>query len=143
MPSSATSATPIVPPIQLANHFSLSGHRIHVDFSTTSLTGQPQLSYHDAVRTLSFTGNDIRIADVPDLGSVVSVTLNITVDVGSTTFSVLIPHVSVSGIGGSAPVSTNGITTIHKMPFAPQLNRGQRDLYHVTHLTGVANHIVA
>jgi hypothetical protein len=136
-------ASPIVPPVQPANHFSLSGHGIHVDFSTTSFTGKPQLNYHDSVRTISFQGDEIRISEDPDLGSVVSVTLNITVDVGSTSFSVLIPHVSVSGIGGSAPVSTYGITTTHKTPFAPQLVRGQREIYHVTHLTGSADHIVA
>jgi len=143
MSASATSAAPIVPPIQPANHFSLTGHGIHVDYSTTSLNGQPQLNYHDQDQTRSFMGNEIRVADVPDLGSVVSVTLHLTVDVGSTSFSVLVPPVTVSGIGGSAPVSTDGITTIHKMPFAPPLNLGQRDLYQVTRLSGFANHIIS
>jgi len=142
MSQSGASATAIVPPIQPANHFTLSGGRIHVDYATTSLTGQPRLSYHDPVRTLSFVGDQIRVENVPDLGSVVSVTLNITVDVGSTTFSLLIPPVSVSGIGGSSPISTYGITTIHKTPFAPQ-SPGQKDLYHATHMSGTANHIVA
>jgi hypothetical protein len=143
MSGSTTSAAPIVPPIQTANHFSLSGHGIHVDYSTTSLTGQPRLTYHDPARTLSFVGDDIRVADVPDIGSIVSVTLNITVDVGSTTFSVLIPHVTVSGIGGSVPITTEGITTMHKTPFAPQAFPGQREVYHVTHLTGSADFMVA
>jgi hypothetical protein len=143
MSSSATTTAPVMPPILAANHFSLSGHGIHVDFSATSLDGRPLLSYHDSVRTLSFRGDDIRITEDPDLGSIVSVTLNTTVDVGSTSFTVLIPHVTVSGMGGSALVSTNGITTTHKTPFAPQLVRGQRDIYHVTHLTGTADHVVA
>ncbi|HEY0183853.1 MAG TPA: hypothetical protein VGC09_13685 [Rhodopila sp.] len=135
-------ATPIVPPIQPANHYALSGHGLHVDYATTSISGQRTLTYHDHTRSLSFSGNDIRVVDVPDIGSVVSVTLSITVDVGSTTFTVLIPPVTVSGIGGSAPVSTDGVTTMHKMPLGPQLNLGQRDLYHVTHLSGTANHIL-
>jgi hypothetical protein len=143
MSGSTTSAAPAAPPIQTANHFSLSGQGIHVDYSTTSFTGQPRLTYHDPARTLSFVGDDIRVVDVPDIGSIVSVTLNLSVDVGSTTFSVLIPHVTVSGIGGSAHIATDGITTMHRMPFAPQAFLGQREVYHVTHLTGQADFIVA
>jgi hypothetical protein len=124
--------------VQGANHFSLSGHGIHVDYSTTSINGQPRLTYHDHVRNLSFAGADIRRVDVPDIGAIVSVTLNITVDVGSTTFSVFIPHVTVSN--ASIPVRTEGVTTIHKTPFAPQIP-GQRDVYRVVQLTGQANHI--
>ena len=125
--------------IQQANNFSLSGGGIHVDYSSTSINGQPRLAYHDAVRNLSFAGSDIRTVDVPDIGTIVSVTLTITVDVGSTTFSVLIPHVLVSA-GQSNPVTTDAITTIHKMPFAPQLP-GQLELYRVTRLTGVAQQV--
>jgi hypothetical protein len=93
------------------------------------------------VRTLSFAGSDIRRVDVPDIGSIVSVTLNMTVDVGSTTFSVFIPNVIVSaGSGGANPVTTEGVTTIHRTPFVPQLP-GQREVYRVVQLTGVASHL--
>ena len=76
MSATAASAATVV----TANHFTLSGQGIHIDYATTSLNGQPRLSYHDSVRTLSVVGNDIRVDNVPDVGSVVSVTLNITVD---------------------------------------------------------------
>ena len=125
---------------QQANTFSLSGGYIHVDFSTTSINGQPRLTYQDPVRNLSFAGSDIRRVDVPDIGSIVSVTLDITVDVGSTTFSVFIPNVIVPGPGGSAPVTTEGVTTIHRTPFVPQLP-GQREVYSVVQLAGVASHL--
>jgi len=126
---------------QQANTFSLSGGYIHVDFSTTSINGQPRLIYQDPVRNLSFAGSDIRRVDVPDIGSIVSVTLDITVDVGSTTFSVFIPNVIVPvGPGGSTPVTTEGVTTIHRTPFVPQLP-GQREVYSVVQLTGVATHL--
>ena len=125
---------------QQANTFSLSGGYIHVDFSTTSFNGQPRLIYQDPVRNLSFAGSDIRRVDVPDIGSIVSVTLDITVDVGSTTFSVFIPNVIVPGPGGSAPVTTEGVTTIHRTPFVPQLP-GQREVYSVVQLAGVASHL--
>lgn len=125
--------------IQQANHFSLSGGHIHVDYSSTSINGQPRLAYHDPTRNLSFVGSDIRTVDVPDIGTIVSVTLNITVDVGSTTFSLLIPHVIVP-TGGSNPVTTEAITTIHRMPFGPSVP-GQREVYRVARLTGTANHV--
>jgi hypothetical protein len=126
---------------QQANNFSLSGGGIHVDYSSTSITGQPRLTYHDHLRNLSFAGADIRTVEVPDIGSIVSVTLAITVDVGSTTFSVLIPHVVVPTQTGSAPVTTEGLTTIHRTPFAPQMP-GQREVYNAVRLTGVANHFI-
>ena len=87
---------------QQANNFSLSGRGIHVDYSSTSINGQPRLTYHDHLRNLSFAGADIRTVEAPDIGMIVSVTLAITVDVGSTTFSVLIPNVVVPAPTGSA-----------------------------------------
>jgi hypothetical protein len=126
---------------QQANNFSLSGSGIHVDYSSTSINGQPRLTYHDHLRNLSFAGADIRTVEVPDIGTIVSVTLAITVDVGSTTFSVLIPHVIVPAPTGSAPVTTEGVTTIHRMPFAPPMP-GQREVYNAVRLTGVASHFV-
>ena len=124
---------------QHANNFSLSGRGIHVDYSSTSINGQPRLTYHDHLRNLSFAGADIRTVEAPDIGTIVSVTLAITVDVGSTTFSVLIPNVVVPAPTGSAPVTTEGITTIHRMPFARPMP-GQRELYNTVRLTGVASH---
>jgi hypothetical protein len=126
--------------IQQANHFGISGGDIYVDYSSTSINGQPRLSYHDPVRNLGFAGSDIRMFDVPDIGTIVSVTLAITVDVGSTTFSIFIPHVIVPS-GGSNPVTTEGITTIHRTPFGPTLP-GQREVYRAVRLTGVANHVI-
>ena len=81
--------------IQQANHFSLSGGHIHVDYSSTSMNGEPRLAHHDLVRNPSFAGSNIRRVDVAGIGTIVSVTLKITVDVGSTTFSVFIPRVIV------------------------------------------------
>jgi hypothetical protein len=142
--SSTAAKTLVMPTVQIANHFSLSGGGIHVDFDRTSISGKPLLNYHDTVRTLNFIGDDIRVAELPDLGTVVSVTLSITPDVGSTTFSVLIPGVRVAGVGGTAPVTTDGITTIHKMPFVlPNANLGQQDLYRVTRLTGSASFVIS
>jgi hypothetical protein len=124
---------------QPANSFSLSGGDIYVDYSSTSINGQPRLTYHDSARTLSFAGIDIRTSEIRDIGTIVSVTLMITPDVGSTTFSLLIPVVTV-GPSGSNPVTTVGITTLHRTPLAPQIP-GQREVYRVVQLTGVASRL--
>ena len=133
-----TSGSASVSPALQANNFSLSGRGIHVDFASTSLNGQPRLTYHDTIQTRNFSGSDIRISEVPDLGTIVSVTLSIVPDVGSTTFSLLIPTVFVSGLGTLTPVTTDAITTIHRMPFVVRFV-GQREIYHITRLTGTAS----
>lgn len=120
--------------------FVLAGGGLHVTYSTSSV-GAPHLTYHDAFRTLSFSGNQIRTVAVPDLGTVVSVTIVLTVDTGSTTFSVLIPQVNLAG-AASVPISTEGITTVHRFSVIPVLNHGQREFYTVTPLTGTASHVL-
>lgn len=120
--------------------FVLSGGGLHVSYSTTSIVGAPHFTYQDPHRTLNFSGNQIRTVDVPDLGTVVSVTIMLTVDSGSTTFSVLIPRVQLPG-GQSVPIRTEGITTVHRFSLIPALNNGQRDFYSVTPLAGTASHV--
>ncbi len=133
----AAQAIPTVAP----DLFVLAGGGLHVSYSTTSIVGTPHLTYQDAQRTLSFSGNQIRTVDVPDLGTVVSVTIMLTVDSGSTTFSLLIPRVQLPG-EQSVPISTEGITTVHKFSIIPALNHGQKDFYTVTPLTGTASHVL-
>jgi hypothetical protein len=67
----------------------------------------------------------------------VSVTIDLTVDSGSTTFSLLVPTVNL-GNAVSTPISTIGITTHHKFSLIPSLNLGQTEMYTVTQLTGTA-----
>jgi hypothetical protein len=100
----------------------------------------PHLTYHDSHRTLSFHGDEIRSVDVRDLGTVVSVTIVLTVDTGSTTFTLLLPRVNIASQGPltSVPVSTEGITTVHAGPFGPPFGHAQEEFYTVTPLTGTA-----
>jgi hypothetical protein len=127
-----------------ANHFILSGNHTRILYSATTLTGEPQLTFITPNQTLSFLGDDIRTVDVPDLGTVVSVTLGFRVDVDFTTFSVLLPDVRVSDAGGPEPVSTAGVVTLHRTPFTtPESNLGQQDFYRFVGLTGSADYIVS
>ena len=121
-----------------ANMFTLAGRGIGVTLAP-DLTGQNQFSYHDAHRQLVFTGDEIESTE-SELGTVLSVFLLRTVDAGSTTFSLLLPRVELGG-GGSAHVSTVGITTVHQFSIIQVANLGQRDLYTVVHLHGTASFI--
>ena len=123
-----------------ANMFTVAGGGLHVSYSTSGIDGKPHLSYQDPMRSLSFTGDEIRRVEC-DLGAVVSVTIVRTVDSGSTSFSLLVPHVNVPPFG-SVSISTEGITTHHAFSIVPAFNRGQRDFYHVTPLQGAASNVV-
>ena len=89
------------------NLWSLSGGGIHVRYWTFTLgpirqgDEPPHFTYYDSHRTLSFHGNEIRSVNVPDLGTLVSVTIVLTVDTGSTTFTVLLPRVNIVSQGPS------------------------------------------
>src|SRR5262249_23038824 len=108
--------------------------------STSGIDGRPHFSYQDPMRSLSFVGDEIRKME-GDLATVVSVTVVRTVDAGSTSFSLLVPHVNVPQ-GGNASICTDGITTHHAFSIVPALNRGQRDTYHVTPLHGTASNVL-
>lgn len=134
---------PVLPPFAKPNHYELTGGGIDVMFLPMGLGGKPHLTYQDAQRTLQFVGDQIRIAGLPDLGSVVSVTLVLTPDSGSTTFSVILPDVNLDNQrGSSAHIHTDGITTQHRFSLIPQLLRGQLERYHVTRLAGTASLVI-
>ena len=65
-------------------------------------------------------------------------TLSILPDVGSTTFSLLIPTVFVPGMGILTPITTDAVTTIHRTPFVAHFV-GQREVYRVSRMTGTAS----
>lgn len=123
-------------PTVTPNLYQLSGHQLHVTYSPSGIDGKPSMTYQDTHQSKSFKGDEIRTVEC-DLGILVSVTLRMTVDVGSTTLSVLIPRMRVSTTGGTA-VHTECITTVHNTSFAPQTLMGQLDHYTVTSLRGTA-----
>jgi hypothetical protein len=120
------------------NLWILSGGGIHVRHSTTGAT----FHYQDTTRNLTFTAQQIRTVPVPDLGTLVSVTIFLTVDSGSSTFTVLLPNVNLAPPpNSSAPVKTEGITTAHHFSLVPALLHGQTEFYSVTPLSGAAYHV--
>jgi hypothetical protein len=130
------SKTPVPP-----NLYRLTGGKMQVNYSTTSVNGQPRFSYQDGAQTLSFAGDQIRQTQT-EIGTLVSVTLHMTVDSGSTEFTLLLPAVNLAGASATAPVRTYGITTAHRFSVVPAANQGQTALYTMTELSGTASLVV-
>jgi len=101
----------------------------------------PQLHYHQGSVIQDFTGKDIRVAEVPDLGTLVSVTIHMTADSGSTSFTLLLPIVNLPAppaLPVAVPVTTDGLTTLHRFSTVLALQHGQQEFYTVTPLQGTA-----
>ena len=99
--------------------------------------GPLHVVYQDAFRSLAFYGEEARTFAVPDLGTVVSVTIVKTVDTGSTSFSLLVPDIDLPTDQSSVSINTEGITTIHRV-FVARIGHPQSESYTVTPLNGTA-----
>lgn len=122
------------------NLYMLHGNGLHVTYSTTSLDGTPHFDYHDIHNVKAFVGDEIR-TEKTEIGTLVSVTIEPTVDGGSTSFSLLLPTVNLVNTD-SAPINTIGITTRHRFSIVQSLNLGQTELYTVAQLTGAAQAVI-
>lgn len=121
------------------NSYQLQGPGLFVAYTTSSIDGKPHFDYHDAHAVLHFTGEEIRTADL-EFGTLVTVTLSQTPDVGSTLFTLLVPHVNLDQTQ-PANIATKGVRTIHRSSLVPANDHGQTDLYSVTSLTGTARFV--
>jgi hypothetical protein len=102
----------------------------------------PNLHYHQGAVVKDFTGNQIRVAEVPDVGTLVSVTIQMMVDSGSTTFTMLLPRVNLPAppaLPAAVPVTADGVTTLHRFSTVLALQHGQQESYTVTPLQGTAS----
>lgn len=116
------------------NLYVLKSGNLQINYSSSGIDGKPHFSYKKGKTTLNFSGDEIRTVET-DLGTVVSVTTIMTIDNGSTSFSVLIPNIYLDGssIGSTTKIKTQAIETKHKSNIS---NKGQLDSYSVFNLTG-------
>jgi hypothetical protein len=125
--------------IEEPNLFTLHGRRgLQVTLATSSFGGKPQLSYHDRTEALQFEGDEITFEDtVP--GRIASVVLASTVDLGSTTFTLVIPQVNLLGSGSHA-VHTVGLIAVHRTTIGG-LGHGQLTSVETVRLRGNADQV--
>ena len=103
---------PIVP--KTPNLFRLHGTNLQVIYSTSGFDGKPHLQYHDVFQTLHFSGDQIRTLP-SEIGTLVTVTIRMTVDTGSTVFTLLVPHVNLEDESNTpVNITTYGFTTIRR-----------------------------
>jgi hypothetical protein len=122
------------------NLYELSGDGIKITYTLQPLAGPPQFNYDDGKLSHLFTGGDIRTVDDTDVGTLVSVTIHLDIDRGSTSFTVLIPRVNL-GQSTSEPIKTIGITTVHHRPVVGPAPQGQDDLYTAHAMEGTAKFV--
>jgi hypothetical protein len=120
------------------NFYEVQGDGIYITYATTGVAGDPQFSYQDTNLSKSFSGKDIRV-DGTEVGSLVTVTIALTVDQGSTTFSLLVPRINLR-LFETAQISTIGITTIHRFSIIGPPH-GQDDYYAAHVLSGSASFV--
>ena len=119
-----------------ANVFNFSGHHLHISYSTGALGSRAGLTYQDAHQTKQFNDQEMRRVST-DLGEEVTVTIHLTVDAGSTTFTLIVPRVALE-LNQHVHVETIGITALHRFPLVP-IKHGQLDSYSVVKLQGTAS----
>ncbi len=69
---------------------------VQISYSTSSITGQPLFSYKDSEGTHSFKGDEIHTQKT-ETGTMVTVTLKLTVDTGNTMLTILVPDIKLEG----------------------------------------------
>ena len=120
------------------NLFELTGEYTRITYSTTSITGQPQFHYHDQKRDVNVTGDEIRLLET-EIGTLVTVTLEVIPDLHTLTVSLLVPEINLNE-GNESPLSTQAILTTHRTSIGgPGLVEGQLQTYEVVALEGTAS----
>ena len=123
-----------------ANLFELGDYSIQVTYSSTSFTGQRQLSYRDNNINRNFMGEEIQILDT-DIGQLVTVTLETIADLRIVTFTLILPLVNVIPQSGGTRVQVPGIlTTTHTTIAGP--GPGAEKTYSTVNLQGTAQFVV-
>src|SRR6516165_2209880 len=102
------------------NRFELQSNdgKTKVDYETISFMGQPVLNLSQGPGPIRhFVGSQIRRVDT-EIGTIVSVTTQMTIDTGSTSFSILIPAITLKSASDHEAFSTEGIVTNHTGPLS-------------------------
>lgn len=113
-----------------------------VDYETTSFIGQAILNLTQSPGPIRhFSGSQIRTTNT-EVGTLVTVTTHMTIDTGSTSFSALIPAISLANISDHKSFSTEAIVTTHSGPNSIP-STGVHETYQFIPLKGEANFVLS
>lgn len=97
-----------------ANLFDLGGYNTQISYSTTSITGVPQLTYTNRGQTLSFSGSEIQ-TEQTQLGQIVTVSLSSNLAFGNfESLSLLIPTISLPLDSKQGSIQTIAVFSLRK-----------------------------
>ena len=113
-----------------------------VDYET-GFIGQPilNLSTQGLGPIRHFAGSQIR-AIKTEIGTLVSVTTQITIDTGSTSFRLLIPAITLTAISDNKSFATEAIITSHSGPNSVPAT-GVHETYQFIPMNGHADFVIA
>lgn len=113
-----------------------------VEYETTSFIGQPVLNLTQGPGPIRhFAGSQIRQLNT-EIGTLVTVTTQMTIDTGSTSFSVLIPAITLTGISDHETLATEAMITAHSGPNSIPAT-GVHEKYQFIQMTGEASLVIA
>ncbi|PSB35251.1 hypothetical protein [Stenomitos frigidus] len=122
------------------NLYELQGYDKQITFSTTSITGVPQLSYNDRGEVRTFSGSDI-LTEETGLGQMVTVQLkNNQADEGFESLTLLLPAVQLSPKSRELSIQTMAILS-KRVVFVNPTEPIQLQQYDTIELAGTAKNV--
>lgn len=118
------------------NGYKLAGDGIQITYTVSNTHGEAQLDYQDAQGGRTFTGNQINSERSP-LGTLVTVFLLQTVDMGSTTLTLVVPGVNLQNTT-EQPIETFAVVTTNLFSILEMRKPRQTQVSHVYALRGMA-----
>jgi hypothetical protein len=116
--------------------------RTKVDYETSGFNGQPFLNLTQGPGPIRhFAGSQIRTLNT-EIGTLVTVTTAVSVDTGSTSFSILVPAISLKAISDHQTFATEAITTSHSGPNSVP-STGVLETYQFIPMTGDASIVLS
>jgi len=121
-----------------ANVFELTGNNLQISYSARGpfidQPGlQPTFTYQDQEQNLAFSGEQLRTQQ-SEMGTLVSVSLKISIDAGATILTLLLPTITM-GEMTAQPFETYAVVT-QTFGILPRV--GARQVYNVLQLNGTA-----
>jgi hypothetical protein len=113
-----------------------------VDYETTSFVGHPTLNLSQGPGPIRhFSGSQIRTINT-EIGMLVTVTTQMSIDTGSTSFSMLLPAITLTSISDHKTITTEAIVTTHSGPNSVP-STGVHETYQFIPLKGEASFVLA
>ncbi len=124
------------PLISEPNQFELQGEGVSIVYSSSSIAGVPQFSYHDADWAVSRSGDEIR-TEVTEFGTLATIDVANVPDALHLTATLLLPSINLREQNAETPFAT-----ITVMTTSARSSEGQMQTYRALNLTGVARFVV-